>query len=133
MLRDPYRPAPRSPPSLGALETRLGALGTGNACYTFNDRPACCHEGARRIFSAAQRGLLGIAGYLGRRTAIACLHDRDDRALLDIGLARFQIEAAVHGLITLSGQADEGMMTFAAAMDPRGRQRAPTVEVAPWS
>jgi uncharacterized protein YjiS (DUF1127 family) len=83
-----------------------------------------------RLLSAACEG---IAGYLGRRTAIACLHDLDDRALRDIGLARFQIEAAVYGLITLSGQADEGMMTFAAAMDPRGRQRAPTVEVAPWS
>jgi len=82
-----------------------------------------------RLLSAACEG---IAGYLCRRTAIACLHDLDDRALQDIGLARFQIEAAVHGLITLSGQADEGMMTFAAAMDPRGRQRAPTVEVAPW-
>jgi hypothetical protein len=53
--------------------------------------------------------------------------------LRDIGLARSQIEPAVYGLITLSGQADEGMMTFAAAMDPRGRQRAPTVELAPWS
>jgi len=29
----------------------------------------------------------GIAGYLGRRTSIACLHDLDDRALRDIGLA----------------------------------------------
>jgi uncharacterized protein YjiS (DUF1127 family) len=74
-----------------------------------------------------------IAGFLGRRTAIACLHDLDDRALRDIGLARFQIEAAVYGLITLSGQADEGTMTLAVAMDPRGHQRAPTVEVAPWS
>ena len=75
----------------------------------------------------------GIAGYLGRRTGTACLHDLDDRALRDIGLARFQIEAAVYGRITLSGQADEGMMTFAAAIDTRGRQRAPTVEMAPWS
>jgi uncharacterized protein YjiS (DUF1127 family) len=83
-----------------------------------------------RLLSAACEG---IADYLGRRTAIACLHDLDDGALRDIGLARFQIEAAVYGRITLSGQADEGMMTFAAAMDPRGRQRAPTVEVAPWS
>ena len=83
-----------------------------------------------RLLSAACEG---IAGYLGRRTAIACLHDLDDGALRDIGLARFQIEAAVYGRITLSGQEDEGMMTFAAAMDPRGRQRAPTVEVAPWS
>ena len=75
----------------------------------------------------------GIAGYLDRRAAIACLHDLDDRALQDIGLARPEIEAAVYGFITLSGQADEGSMTFAAAMDPRGRQGAPTVEVAPWS
>jgi uncharacterized protein YjiS (DUF1127 family) len=83
-----------------------------------------------RLLSAACEG---IAGYLGRRTAIACLHGLDDRALQDIGLARFQIEAAVNGLIPLSGQADEGMMTFAAAANPRGRQRAPTMEAAPWS
>src|SRR5258705_13997450 len=83
-----------------------------------------------RLLSAACEW---FAGNLGRRTAIACLRDLDDRALRDIGLARFQIEAAVYGLITLSGQADEGMMTFAAAMDPRGRRRAPTVEGAPWS
>jgi uncharacterized protein YjiS (DUF1127 family) len=105
-------------------------LETENACHTFNDRPACCHEGARRIFSATSAFCEGIAGYLGRRTAMACLHDLDDCALRDIGLARFQIEAAVYGLITLSGQADEGMMTLAVAMDPRGRQRVPT-EVAP--
>jgi hypothetical protein len=74
-----------------------------------------------RLLSAACEG---TAGYLGRRTAIACLHD--------IGLARFQIEEAVHGLIPLSGQ-DEGMMSFAIAMDPRRRQRAPTMEAAPWS
>lgn len=37
----------------------------------------------------------GIAGYLDRRTAIACLYDLDDRALRDIGLGRFLIEAAV--------------------------------------
>ena len=83
-----------------------------------------------RLLSAACEG---IAGYLCRRTAIACLHDLDDRALQDIGLARFQIEAAVYGLITSSGQADQGTMTFAAAMEPRGHQRAPTMEVAPWS
>jgi len=83
-----------------------------------------------RLLSAACEG---IAGYLCRRTAIACLHDLDDRALQDIGLARFQIEAAVSGLIPLSGQADGEMMTLAAAANPRGRQRAPTMEAAPWS
>lgn len=83
-----------------------------------------------RLLSAACEG---IAGYLCRRTAIACLHGLDDRALQDIGLARFQIEAAVYGFITLSGQANEGMMTFTAATDPRGSQRTPTVGVAPWN
>jgi uncharacterized protein YjiS (DUF1127 family) len=83
-----------------------------------------------RLLSAACEG---TAGYLGRRTAIACLHGLDDHALREFGLDRFQIEAAVYGLIRLSGQPDEGMMTFAAAMDPRGRQHAPTGEVAPWS
>jgi|SRR5437899_7310585 len=83
-----------------------------------------------RLLSAACEG---IAGYLGRRTATACLHGLDDRALQDIGLARFQIEEVVYGLIPLSGQAGQGIMTFAAGMDPRGRQCAPTVDVAPWS
>ena len=46
-----------------------------------------------------------IAGYFVRRAAIATLRELDDRALRDIGLARSQIEAAVHGFITLSDQA----------------------------
>ena len=83
-----------------------------------------------RLLSAACEG---TAGYLGRRTAIACLHGLDDRALQDIGLARFQIEAAVYGLIPLSGQADEGMLTYAAAANPPVRLRAPTMEAASWS
>jgi uncharacterized protein YjiS (DUF1127 family) len=83
-----------------------------------------------RLLSAACEGL---TGYLDRRTAIAYLHDLGDRELRDIDLARSQIEAAVYGLITISGQADEGMMTFAAAMDPRARQRTPTLEISPWS
>ena len=90
-------------------------------------------KGPSAVFRLLSAACEGTAGYLGRRTAIACLHGLDDRALQDIGLARFQIEEAVYGLIPLSGQPDQGMMTFAAAMDPRGRQRAPTVEVAPWS
>ena len=90
-------------------------------------------QGPGTMARLLNRACEGAAGFLGRRTAIACLHDLDDRALRDIGLGRFQIEATVCGLITLSDQADEGMMTFAAAMDPRGRQRAPTVEAAPWS
>jgi uncharacterized protein YjiS (DUF1127 family) len=71
------------------------------------------------------------ADYLGRRIAIACLHGLDDRALDDIGLARFQIEAAVCGLVPLSGQTDEGMLAYAAAANPRMRQ--PALEVASWN
>lgn len=73
----------------------------------------------------------GIANHLGRRTAVACLHDLDDRALRDIGLPRFQIEAAVFGRVTLSDKADE--LTSVAATDSRGRQRAPIAEAVPWS
>lgn len=83
-----------------------------------------------RLLSAACERL---TGYLDRRTAIACLHDLDDRELRDIGLARSQIEAAVYDLITISGHAEEGMTTFAAATYPRARQRPPAVEISPWN
>jgi uncharacterized protein YjiS (DUF1127 family) len=49
-----------------------------------------------RIFSA---GWDRIARYRAHRAAIASLRELDDRALRDIGLARSEIEAAVHGLI----------------------------------
>lgn len=38
-----------------------------------------------------------LAAYLARRDAIKALREMDDRGLRDIGLARGQIEAAVHG------------------------------------
>jgi uncharacterized protein YjiS (DUF1127 family) len=55
-------------------------------------------------------GLLGayrdrIARYFSHRTAIARLREFDDGALHDIGLARSQIEAAVHGLVIRSDRA----------------------------
>jgi uncharacterized protein YjiS (DUF1127 family) len=50
-----------------------------------------------RIFNACWKG---IARYFVRRAAIASLRELDDCALRDIGLARSQIEAAVHGLMT---------------------------------
>jgi uncharacterized protein YjiS (DUF1127 family) len=46
-----------------------------------------------------------MSGYFVRRTAIVALRELDDRALRDIGLARSQIEAAVHGFIPLTEQA----------------------------
>jgi uncharacterized protein YjiS (DUF1127 family) len=55
-----------------------------------------------RLFSA---GCEGIARYFVCRAAIASLRELDDRALRDIGLVRSQIEAAVHGFITLPDQA----------------------------
>jgi len=84
---------------------------------------------SRLLAGACER----FAGYLGRRTAIACLHNLDDRALRDIGIRRFQIEAAVDGLITFPAQADEEMVTPAAVAISRERQRGPTLESAPWS
>jgi uncharacterized protein YjiS (DUF1127 family) len=84
---------------------------------------------SRLLVGACER----IAGYFSRRTAIACLHGLDDRALRDIGLARFQIEAAVYGLILFPGRADEAMSSFAPATNSRKRRRAPTMEAAPWS
>lgn len=71
------------------------------------------------------------ADYLGRRIAIACLHGLDDRALDDIGLARLQIEAAVYGLVPLSGRTDEGMLAYVAAASPRVRQS--TLGTPSWS
>lgn len=41
-----------------------------------------------------------IARYCVRRAAIASLRKLDDEALRDIGIARFQIEAAAYGLVT---------------------------------
>ena len=71
------------------------------------------------------------ADYLGRRTAIACLHGLDDRALGDIGLDRIQIEAAVYGLVPLSGRTDEKLLAEVATANPRMRQ--PMMETASWS
>jgi uncharacterized protein YjiS (DUF1127 family) len=49
-----------------------------------------------------------VAGYFVRRSAIATLRELDDHALSDIGIARCQIEAAVHGFIPLP---DQGRMS----------------------
>lgn len=49
-----------------------------------------------RLFSAC---LDRTARYFVRRAAVRHLRELDERALDDIGLERFQIEAAVHGLM----------------------------------
>jgi uncharacterized protein YjiS (DUF1127 family) len=41
----------------------------------------------------------GLVTYWARREAIKVLSEMDDRALRDIGIARSQIEAAVHGVV----------------------------------
>ena len=41
----------------------------------------------------------GVVIYWARREAIKTLRQMDDRALRDIGIARSQIEAAVHGVV----------------------------------
>ena len=45
-----------------------------------------------------------VARYLIHRAAIAALRERDDRILGDMGIARSEIAAAVHGLITPSNR-----------------------------
>jgi uncharacterized protein YjiS (DUF1127 family) len=51
----------------------------------------------RRLFHTWARD---VAHYFGRRAALKRLRELNDRELRDIGLARGQIEAAVHGFIT---------------------------------
>ncbi|MEP6838698.1 MAG: DUF1127 domain-containing protein [Bradyrhizobium sp.] len=41
----------------------------------------------------------GVVVYWARREAIKTLRQMDDRALRDIGIARSQIETAVHGVV----------------------------------
>ena len=60
-------------------------------------RPAALSKTCAALFDA-------IASYFIRRAAAAALHELDDRALRDIGLARTQIEAAVHGRIARPGR-----------------------------
>ena len=74
-----------------------------SATFSAVDRPTIAKQSATfsRICVAAWDAL---AGYVVRRSAIATLRDLDDRALQDIGIARSQIEAAVHGLIPLPTQ-----------------------------
>ncbi len=55
-----------------------------------------------RIYNACSEG---IVRYFVRRAALASLRELDDRALPDIGLARSQIEAAVHGFMTTPNRA----------------------------
>lgn len=45
-----------------------------------------------------------IARYFAHRAAIADLRELDEPALRDIGIARSQIEAAVHGRVPRTGR-----------------------------
>lgn len=87
-----------------------------------------------RLFSTC---LDRIARYFVRRAAIAFLRGLDDRALRDIGLARSQIEAAVHGFTT-APQPDEDVIrassaALQAAIGPRANGRATMVETISWN
>ena len=67
-------------------------------------RPAATKE--RSAFSRLLNACCdGMVRYFLCRAAVANLHELDDRALRDIGLSRSQIEAAVHGFVTLSDRA----------------------------
>jgi uncharacterized protein YjiS (DUF1127 family) len=58
-------------------------------------RPALAGPFVRWIGACAQ----ALAVHFDRRAAIKALHELDDRALRDIGLARCHIEAAVGGAL----------------------------------
>lgn len=58
-------------------------------------RPATAGPFVRWIGACAH----ALAVYFDRRAAIKALHELDDRALRDIGLARCHIEAAVGGAL----------------------------------
>jgi uncharacterized protein YjiS (DUF1127 family) len=84
-----------------------------------------------RLFSAC---VDRIGRYFAGRAAIEWLRELDDRALRDIGLARFQIEAAVHGFMGAS-ELSEDISTTAlpASVGLRARERASAAELVPWS
>jgi len=76
----------------------------------------------------------GIAGYFARRAAIESLSGLDDRALWDIGIKRSQIEAAVHGFISLSPSSEGEMASTAVMLScANARRRASTAETASWN
>ena len=66
-----------------------------------------------RLFSAC---LDSIERYIAGRAAIEWLRELDDRALRDIGLARSQIEAAVHGFMAASELGEDMMITSSTAV-----------------
>jgi len=68
------------------LSTTVRPAGTNNPGTRF------------RIFNAFWQR---IARHFVCRAAIADLRELDDRALQDIGIAGCQIEAAVHGVVTV--------------------------------
>ncbi len=87
-----------------------------------------------RLFSAC---LGRIERHFARRIAIEWLREVDDRALRDIGLARSQIVAAVHGFMPASELGEDMMNTsstaFLAAVGPRARGRASPAESILWN
>jgi hypothetical protein len=87
-----------------------------------------------RLFSAC---FDGIERHFAGRAAIEWLRESGDRALCGIGLARSQIEAAVHGFMAASELGECMMMPSSTALQttvgPRARGRASAAESIPWS
>src|SRR5882724_7840898 len=100
--------------------TRPAVTRRPGACLRFFR--ACCEE---------------IARHFVRRAAVATLRELDDHALRDIGLARSQIEAAVHGFMPAPRPGEDVIMASSAALQaaigPRASGRATLVETTSWS
>ena len=59
---------------------------------------------SRQLVRRFNAGCEGLAGFFVRRSAMTSLSELDDAALLDIGIERCEIEAAVCGLVTIRDQ-----------------------------
>ena len=99
------------------------------------ERAAVRRAGALfRLFSAC---LDRIERHFTHRIAIEWLRELDERALRDIGLARSQIVAAVHGFMPASefgeGMRDNSSTALLAAVGARTRGRASPAELIQWS
>ena len=69
-------------------------------------RPAPVGRTSRSIRRLLHASARDIARWFARRAALKSLREYSDRELLDIGLARSQIEAAIYGSLSRPGRGE---------------------------